>query len=76
MKVSTIHMFVPSCTHRHQPARSTGGSVARMMTRSSNAPAQAATRREQPIMCAKPKYELEPHNIDNPDQIYTKVDNF
>ena len=71
-------MFVSSFTHRHQPARSTGGSVARSMTRSSNALAQATTRREQPKpVCSKPKCELEPHyHIDDPDQIYTEMDDF
>ena len=46
------------------------------MARSSNAPAQAATRREQPKPRAKPKCELEPryHNED-PDQIYTEMYN-
>ena len=76
MKVATIHMLVLSCTHRRQPARSTGGSVARKTTRPSKAPAQAATRREQPKMCAKPRYELEPHNINDPDQIYTEMEDF
>ena len=68
-------MFIPS--FRHQPARSTGGRVARSTTRSSNAPAQAATRREQPKLCAKPKCELEPrYHIDDPDQIYTEMDDY
>ena len=44
-------------------------------TRSSNAPAQAATMREQPKLCAKHERELEPryHN-DDPDQMYTEMD--
>ena len=40
---------------------STGGSVVRETTRSSNAPAQAAVYyREQPKQCDKPKCKLEP----------------
>ena len=71
-------MLVPLCTHRHQPARSTGGRVARKTTRPSNVPAQAATRREQPIHThAKPKCELEPHyHMEDPDQIHTEMDDF
>ena len=67
-------MFIPS--FRHQPARSTGGRVARSTTRSSNTPAQAATRREQPKLCASHERELEPrYHIEDPDQIYTEMDN-
>ena len=71
-------MFVPSFTHRRQPARSTGGSVARKTTRPSNAPAKAASRREQPMHTySKPKSETGPHyHVDDPDQIYTEMDNF
>ena len=48
------------------------------MSRPGNAQAQAATRREQPInMCAKQQCELEPrYHIDDPDQIYTEMDDF
>ena len=69
-------MFIPS--FRHQPARSTGGRVARSTTRPSNTPAQAATRREQPKpVCAKHERELEPrYHIDDPDQIYTEMDDY
>ena len=72
-----ILMFVLSYTHRHQTTRSTGGRVA-SMSRPSNAQAQAVTRREQPTnMCAKQQCELEPHyHIDDPDQIYTEMDDF
>ena len=72
-----ILIFVLPYTHRHQTTRSTGGRVARM-SRPGNAQAQAATRREQPInMCAKEVCELEPrYHIDDPDQIYTEMDDF
>ena len=47
------------------------------MTRPSNAPAQAATRGEQPKPRAKPMCELEPrYHIDDPDQIYTEMDDY
>ena len=76
MKVPFIFLF--HHTHRRQPARSTGGSVARKMTRPGSVPTQAATRREQPMHThAKPKCELEPrYHTDDPDQIYTEMEDF
>ena len=70
--------FLPfTHTHRCQTTRSTSARVVRT-TRLSNVQAQAATRRDQPInMCAKQQCELEPrYNIDDPDQIYTEMDEF
>ena len=69
-------LFCPSFTHRHQTAHFAGGRAARSNTKPSNTPAQAATRGEQPKLCAKHECELEPryHN-DDPDQIYTQMDN-
>ena len=69
-------MFIPPFTHRHQTTRSTGARVVRT-TRPSTAPAQTATRRQQPInTCAKEVCELEPrYYTDDPDQIYTEMDN-
>ena len=75
-------MFIPPFTHRRQNTRSTGGRVVRM-TKPSTAPAQAATRRQQPRatnMHAKQVCEVEPQalyytDIDDPDQIYAEMDN-
>ena len=70
-------MFISSFTHRHQTTRSTGAKEARMI-KPSTAPAHAATRREQSInTCAKQQCELGPrYHIDDPDKIYTEMDNF
>ena len=49
-------------------------------TSNSNAPAQAATRREQPIATTNQQHELQPgqYNTEtysnDPDQIYTEMD--
>ena len=73
-----ILTLIPSFTHRRQTTRSTGARVVRT-TRPSTAPAQAATRREQPRvvnMRAKQECEVEPRYYNNdPDQIYTEMDN-
>ena len=61
---------------RHEVAHSTGGRDTRTATRSSNAPAQAAFRREQPKQCDKMKCDFEHHFANDPDQIYTEMGDF
>lgn len=54
---------------------STGGGVARKVTRPSNAPAQATARTQQPTMCTSYENKLEPiATISNndADQVYTR----
>ena len=69
-------MFILPFTHRRQTTHSTGARVVRT-TRPSNAPAQVATRREQPINTrAKQECELESRYYPNPDEIYTEMDDF
>ena len=68
--------ILPFTYCRHQTTRSTGARVAKKTTRPSTAPAQAATRREQPKTHAKQECELEARYYPNQDEIYTEMDDF
>ena len=69
-------LILPFTYYRRQTTRSTGARVAKKTTRPSTAPAQAATRREQPTPLAKQECELETRYYSNQDEIYTEMDNF
>ena len=72
-----ILILIPPFTYyRRQTTRSTGARMAKKTTRPSTAPAQAATRREQPKTHAKQECEVEPRYYPNQDEIYTEMDDF
>ena len=58
-EVPITPILILSLAYRHQTTRSTGARVAKKTTRPNTAPAQAATRREQPKAHAKQESELE-----------------
>ena len=76
-----MFLFVLLFIHRHQTTRSTGVRVVRKTNNHSNAPAHAATTREQPIATTNQQHELQPGQyntetyIDYPNQIYAEMDN-
>ena len=69
-------ILILSLVYRIRTTRSTGGRVAKKTTRPSTAPAQPATKREQPKTHAKQECELEPRYCPNQDEIYTEMDGF
>ena len=71
-----VLILILSLVYRRQTTRSTGARMAKKTTRPNTAPAQAATRREQPKTCAKQECEVEPRYYPNQDEIYTEMDDF